>query len=87
MDHVTQRRQVVAGAGGVGQCQQPMELGRHHVRVGDAVALDEPQALLRVPLVHQHHGVAQLHGGSREAHDGRVVERRAAEVHVVVPRL
>ena len=55
VDHVaaaTRRRSVARTL--VGQREQAVEHGRHHVRVRDAVALDQPQRLLRVPAVHQH---------------------------------
>ena len=80
----SQRGHVVLGAGLLGQRQQPVELGRHHVRAGHPVLLDEREHLLGDPLVHQHHGVEEVDGGARVAQDGGVVERRADDVHVGV---
>ena len=84
VDHVAQRRQVVLGPHVLGQGQQAVELGRHHVGGGHPVALDEPQHLFGRPLVHEHHGVAHVERRAPEAQHGGVVERRADDVDVVV---
>ena len=61
-----------------------MELGGHHVAVGDLVLVDQTQHLLRQPLVHQDHGVAQVQCRGAEDQHGGVVEGGAADVDVVV---
>ena len=78
-----QRGGVVARALGFGKQQQPAELRRNHMRVGDAVLLDVGQGLLRLPSVHQYHRVTEMERGSGESQDGGVVERRPAEVNIV----
>ena len=52
-----------------------MELGGHHVGMGDPVALDQLEHGLTGPLVHEDDGVTHVDGGAGEAQDGRVVER------------
>ncbi len=49
--------------------------------------LDELEHGFGRPLVHQDHGVPQVDRGSRVAQHGRVVERGAHDVDVVVPGL
>ena len=51
-------RDVIALPGALRQRQHPLEMGRHHVRVGHPVALDQGQRLLGVPRVHVDEGVA-----------------------------
>ena len=84
VDHVPQRRDVVAAAGCLGQGEQPAELRGHHVRVGHVVPLGEDEQRLGLEAVHQHDRVAELDRDRREVQHRRVVERRAAQVHVVV---
>ncbi len=69
-----------------GQREQPPELRRHHVRVGHPVPLDEAEHRFRVEPVHQYDRMAELDGDRREVEHRRVVERRAAQVHVPVER-
>ena len=84
VDHVAQRGHVVLGPHVLGQRQQAVELGRHHVRGGDPALLDEAQHVLGQPLVHEHDGVAQVQRRAPEAQHGGVVQRRADDVDVVV---
>ena len=82
-DHA-QRGHVVAGLHFGREREQAVEHGRHQVGVGDAVALDQPQRLLRVPAVHEHHGdAAQERYGQREGQGGGVVQGAGAQVHVL----
>ncbi len=84
VDHVAEGGHVVAGPRLLREGQQPVELGRHHMGRGHPVALDELEHVLGQPLVHEDDGVAQMDGGSGIPDDGRVVERRADDVDVVV---
>ena len=84
VDRPPHRRHVVLALHVVGQLQHAMELRRHHVRVRAPVALDEPQRLLGVPLVHAHDRVLHVQRVARERRDRGVVVRRRAEVHVAV---
>ena len=84
VDRGPQRCHVVAVAGLVRQREQPAELGGHHVRVGHPVPLGQGEHLLRLEAVHQHDRVAELERDRREVQHRGVVERRAAQVHVVV---
>ncbi len=60
-----------------------MEHRGHHVRMGDAVLLDELHCGGRIPLVHQHHGRAvRDRGDQRQVERRGVVERAGAEVGV-----
>ena len=68
----------------LGQGEESVELGGHHVRVRHPVALDELEHALGAPLVHEHHGVAHVDGRAREPQHGGVVQRRAHDVDVVV---
>lgn len=86
VDGVPHGGDVVAGLHLVGEGQQPVELGRHHMGVRAPVYVDDPQHLLGRPLVHQHQPVADVQGRARELEDRGVVERRADEVHVAVER-
>ena len=61
-----------------------MELGGDHVRRRHPALLDQPQHVLGQPFVHEHDGVPQVQRGAAEAQDGRVVQRRADDVDVVV---
>ena len=61
-----------------------MEHRRHHVRVRDAIGVDEPERLFGVPLVHEHHPDAEGEGGGeRERKRGGVVQRPGAEMDVL----
>ena len=84
MDDGPQRRDVVAVTGYLGPGEQPAELRGHHVGVGHPVPLDEGEQRLGLETVHQHDRVAELDRDRREVQHRRVVERRAAQVHVVV---
>ncbi len=65
----------------LGQPQQPVEHGRHHVGVGDAVLLDQLERVGRVPSLHEHHAhaVGQRHG-ERVDQRAAVVQRAGAQV-------
>ncbi len=84
---VPHRAHVVPRAGLLGQCEQPVELGGHHMRVGAAVSVDQGQHALRRPLVHQDEAVAEVQRGTGELQHGRVVERRADQMDIAVERL
>ena len=60
VDHVAQRRQVVRCLHVVGQREQPVELRRHHVAVGDLVPVDQLQHALGCPFVHEDDGVPDV---------------------------
>ena len=86
VDHVLEGRHVVLGPGLLRQGEETVELRGHHVRIGDLVLLDELQHLLGDPLVHDHHRVQQVDGGSRVAQDSGVVEGGTDDVDVIVVR-
>jgi hypothetical protein len=84
VQHVAQRRGVVASLHLVGQREQSVEHRRHHVRVRDAVLLDEAQRLLRLPAVHQRHADASVEWQRQIEGERRgVVERPGAQAQVV----
>ena len=61
-----------------------MEHGRDHVRVRDAVAIDQAEGFFRVPLVHQDHADAGAERDQQiEAQRRRVVERAGHQRDVV----
>ena len=81
-----ERRQVVAFLDLVRQRQQPVEHGRHHVRVRNAMAFDELERLPRVPPVHQHDAdAARLRYHERQLQRCRVVQRARAEMKLPSP--
>ena len=84
VDRGAHRGHVVAVAVVSGQREQPAELRGHHVRVGHPVPLHQREQVLGVEPVHQHDRVAELERDRREVQHRRVVERRAAQVHVPV---
>ena len=86
VDHAPQRGHVVPVARRRGQRQQPAELGGHHVRVGHPVPVDQREEFLRLEVVHQHDRVTELEGDRGEVQHRGVVERRAAQVHVIIER-
>ena len=71
----------------LGERQHAVELGRHHVARGHSMLVDQAQALLGVPLLHQHRRVAEMQGVGRPHQHGGVIERRTRQVDVVVERL
>ena len=50
----------MAVAGGLGQGEQPAELGGDHVRVGHPVPLDQREQFLGLEAVHQYDRVTEL---------------------------
>jgi hypothetical protein len=52
--------------------------------VGHPVPLDQGEHRLGLEAVHQHDRVAELDRDRGEVQHGGVVERRAAQVHVIV---
>ena len=81
MDHALQARHVVGVAHGTGQFQHPHEHGRHELRMGDAVGLDEPQHRLGVELAHQDRGGTDPVHRHRVVDARRVVQRRRRQIH------
>ncbi len=74
--HPAHRRGVVARLHLGRELEQTVEHGRDHVGVRDAVAIDQAQRFLGVPLVHQHHADAGAERDQQiEAQRRRVVER------------
>ena len=84
VDRPLHRRHVVLLLHLVGELQHADELRRDHVRVRALVALDQPQRLFGIPLVHAHDGVLHVQRVARERRDRGVVVGRRAEVHVAV---
>ena len=84
VDRGAHRGHVVAAPGLLRQGEEPAELRGHHVRVGHPVPLHQREQFLGVEAVHQHDRVAELERDRREVQHRRVVERRAAQVHVPV---
>ena len=80
----SQRAHVVRRADVVGQLEHPHEHRRHHLRVGDPVALDRPQRGLGVELLHHHQRAAERVDHAAEAQRRRVVDRRRREVDGVL---
>ena len=87
MDHLAQRRDVVLGAHIGRELHEPVQLRGHHGRVGDPVARNEPQRLLGVPLLHEHHRVLEVGREVAEGERRHVVHRRGHQVHRVAARL
>ena len=84
MDDEAQRRGVIAGAHLLGQGEEAVEHGGNQVGVGDTVAVDQAQGLLRVPPVHEHHRhPAEEGNGQGEGQRGGVVERARAQMDVL----
>ena len=84
VDRPPHRRDVVAVPHLVGELQHADELRRHHVRVRAAVALDEPQRLFGIPLVHAHDGVLHVQRVAGEGRDRGVVVGRRGEMDVAL---
>ena len=80
VDRAAQRRQVVLLARGLGQLEHANKHRRHELAVGDAVALDQPQVLLGVEMLHHHHRATQALHAQSEAQRRSVVQRRGRQV-------
>ncbi len=80
VDHLPQRRDVVARADLVGQLHEAVELRGDHRHVGDAVALHELQGALGIPLVHEHDRVLEVQREEPERQRRHVVHRRRHQV-------
>ena len=87
VDDLPQRRHVVPGAHVLGERHEPVQLGRHHGDVGDAVLVDQLQRALGVPLLHEHDLVLEVQREVAERQRRQVVHRRRDEVHRVTTHL
>ena len=75
MDHRLQAGHVIASLDRIGQRQQAMEHGGHHMGGGHPLALDPAQGVFGIPAIHQHQAVPQMQrGGTKTARSG-VIER------------
>ncbi len=84
MDHVAERRQVVARPDLRRQLQQAHEHGRHHLGDAHAIALNGGQEGLRLELAHQDgHAPQPLHAEAPDQRGG-VVERRGGKIDGVL---
>ena len=63
------------------ELQQPHEVRRHELHVGDAVALDQLETGDRIEVAHRDDGAAEALHGRRPTRRRRVVQRRGAQVH------
>ena len=84
MNHHSQRGDVVLASNIFRKREKSVKLRRNHVTVCHSVTLDQRQHLLRIPTIHQNYFVPQLNRDGDEVQHRRVVERRPADVHMIV---
>ena len=83
MDRAFQRGDVVAGADLVRQFQHAHEHGRHKLRLGDLVLLDQFQEFLGVEGFHDDGSAAERDRHHVEAQGSCVIERRRRQIDAV----
>ena len=83
VDGGPQRRQIGAGAFSLVELEHPDEVGRHELRLGDAVGLDDGEGAGGIEGLHDDDGAAQALHRRGPAQRGGVVQRRRAQVDAV----